>query len=37
MGYLETLSSFDLTLYEWSALFLAMVVLGIGKAGIKGF
>ena len=37
MGYVETLNSFDLTLYEWSALFLAMVILGMGKAGIKGF
>lgn len=37
MGYVETLNAFDLTLYEWGALFLAMVVLGMGKAGIKGF
>lgn len=37
MGYVEALNSFELSTFEWAALIVAMVVLGIGKAGIKGF
>ena len=37
MKFVEILNSFDLSIIEWSALFLALFILGMGKAGIKGF
>jgi uncharacterized membrane protein YfcA len=36
MGYIETLNSFNLSLTEWLLLGFTMVLLGMGKAGIKG-
>lgn len=37
MNYSEILSVFDMSTIDWIALSCAMFVLGVGKAGIKGF
>jgi len=37
MGYLEILNRIDLSIVEWSFILLAVFILGMGKAGIKGF
>lgn len=36
MGYVETLNSFGLSFAEWASLSFVMILLGMGKAGIKG-
>lgn len=36
MGYLESLQSFNLSLFQWVAIAFATFVLGLSKSGIKG-
>ncbi len=36
MSYLEILSSFNLSIIQWAIVFLAGIILGMGKSGIKG-
>lgn len=36
MGYLETLQSYQLAIPQWVAIFFAVFLLGMGKAGLKG-
>lgn len=37
MEYLRIIESFELSLLEWLTIFFAVFILGMGKAGIKGF
>lgn len=37
MNYWEILKSFDLSVVDWLVISLAVFILGMGKAGIKGF
>ncbi|MCK5816060.1 MAG: sulfite exporter TauE/SafE family protein [Flavobacteriaceae bacterium] len=37
MNYLEILKSFDLSIVDWFIISLAVFILGMGKAGVKGF
>lgn len=37
MNYVEILKSFDLSIVDWLVICLAVFILGMGKAGIKGF
>ena len=37
MNYFETLASFQLSTIDWLAVIIAILILGMAKAGIKGF
>ncbi|GAB1309025.1 sulfite exporter TauE/SafE family protein [Urechidicola sp. KH5] len=37
MSYLDIIASFELTPLKWLAIYTAIFILGMGKAGIKGF
>lgn len=37
MEYIRIIESFELSLLEWLTIFFAVFILGMGKAGIKGF
>ncbi len=37
MDYLEIINSFNLSVLDWTVILLAAFILGMGKAGIKGF
>ena len=37
MTYLEILQSYNLSSIQWIAIYFAVFILGLAKAGIKGF